>query len=143
MTAEELYGQDILLLTTMQAAVAANGEAVISTGIQTALQDIKQRLFTPLGSLFYDSNFGSRIIEFVRDENTPFNRSALVAEVKKRIALDPRVVQSSVKAKILSWNSEGISIEASFYLVSEVNPFNLVITFNSDLEMVIKDVNPN
>lgn len=127
----------------MQAAISANGEAVISTGIQTVLQDIKLRLFTPLGSLFYDSNFGSRIVEFVRDENTPFSRSALIAEVKKRIVLDPRVVQSSVKAEILSWDLEGISVEAGFNLISETNPFNFVITVNSDLEMVIKDVNPN
>lgn len=143
MVPEELYGQDVLLDDTMQGAIAANGEVVVSTGTQTVLQDIKLRLFTPLGGLFYDKNFGSRIIEFVKDENTSFTRQALAVEVKKRIALDPRVVKGSVSAKILSWDDKGVKIDTRFKLIGETNVFNFIIQVDSNLEMVIKDVNPN
>ena len=88
---EGIYGEDILLDQSMQAVVRANGELAVSEGTQTALQDIKLRLFTPLGGLFYDSEFGSGLIEFVKDENTVTNRLALAAEVKRRSNMDPRV----------------------------------------------------
>ena len=137
---EEIYGQDILLDDNMQAPLAATGEAVTSDGVQTVLQDIKLRLFTPLGSLFYDKAFGSRIIEFVKDENTMGNRLSLVAEIKSRIGMEPRVVPGKTQCKIISWDHAGVVCEASFELIDETHPFNLVIE-NSGMEMVIKDVN--
>ncbi|MBW2599331.1 MAG: baseplate assembly protein [Deltaproteobacteria bacterium] len=139
---EEIYGQDILLDGNMQASLAATGEAVTSDGIQTVLQDIKLRLFTPLGSLFYDKEFGSRIIEFVKDENTMGNRLALIAEIKSCINAEPRVVPGKTQCKVESWDHTGVVCEASFEIIDETHPFNLIIDINSDMEIVIKDVNP-
>lgn len=140
---EEVYGQDILLDETMQAVTAANGEAVVSDGIQTVLQDIRLRLFTPLGSLFYDRNFGSRITDFFHAENTLGNRQALVAEVTRRLNLEPRVEPGTATSTIMSWDHMGITMTATFYLVEEDHPFNFVIEIDEDKEMIIKDVNPN
>lgn len=139
---EKIYGQDILLDENMQASLAATGEAIVSDGIQTALQDIKLRLFTPLGSLFYDKEFGSRIIEFVKDENTMSNRLSLIAEIKSCINMEPRVAPGKIQCKIASWDYAGVVCEASFELIDETHPFNLIIEINSDMEIVIKDVNP-
>ncbi len=137
---EELYGQDILLTDEMQAAVAANGEVVVSTGLQTVLQDIKLRLFTPLGGLFYDQEFGSKVIEFVKDENTYMNRMALCVEVERTVGMDPRVVPGTVDCGIQSWDVEGVVLEVQFNLIDEQHPFNLIITITSEMEMVIQDV---
>ncbi len=139
---EEIYGQDILLDENMQATIAASGEAVTSDGIQTVLQDIKLRLFTPLGSLFYDKAFGSQVIEYVKDENTQGNRLSLIAEVKSCINTEPRVAPGKTQCKIVSWDHTGVVCEASFELIDETHPFNLIIEINSDMEIVIKDVNP-
>lgn len=139
---EEIYGQDILLDSDNQALVAANGEAVVSDGIQTVLQDIKLRLFTPLGELFYDREFGSRIHEFVKDENTPATRMALVAEVARRIGLEPRVQLGTVRCRLLKWDPEGVVLRADFYLIAVDHPFNLVIEIDESKALVIKDVNP-
>ena len=62
-TANELWGQDIALDDNGQARVAANGELVLTDGVETGVQDIKLRLFTRLGSLFYDLDFGSLIAQ--------------------------------------------------------------------------------
>ena len=140
-TAEEIYGQDILLDETMQAKTAANGDVVVSTGIETVLQDIKLRLFTPLGSLFYDVDFGSNIMLFVKEENTATTRRALIAEVKRRLNLEPRVVPETTTCSIVTWDHTGVTLKASFRLIDETHPFNLVISAGSNLEMVIKDVN--
>ena len=47
----DLWGQDIALDDSGQAKVAANGELVLTSGVETGVQDIKLRLFTRLGAL--------------------------------------------------------------------------------------------
>lgn len=139
----EIYGQDILLDEKMQALLAATGEPVTSAGTATVLQDIKLRLFTPLGGLFYDKNFGSELIKFIKDENTVSSRIALTAEVKMRINMEPRVIPGKTRCKILAWDHTGVVCEAQFELIDVTHPFNLVIEMNSsNKDMVIKDVNP-
>ncbi|MBF0454942.1 MAG: baseplate assembly protein [Magnetococcales bacterium] len=138
----ELFGQDIALGVDLSAPLAANGETLLAQGAATALQDIKLRLFTPLGSLFYDKDFGSLIHQFIKDENTTTNRMALATEVQFRIELDPRVEPQSCRVSILSWNHLSVKIQAWFRLVNISHPFNLVIQADSDKEMVITDVDP-
>ncbi|MBF0590183.1 MAG: baseplate assembly protein [Magnetococcales bacterium] len=135
-----LYGQDIKLNPAMQALTAANGEALIVDGIATALQDIKLRLFTPLGSLFYDKAFGSDVYLFIKDENTALNRQALAAEVQYRVELDPRVEPQSCRASVAKWNHNGVTIRFSFRLINTTHPFNMILTADADNSMVIKDV---
>lgn len=135
-----LFGQDIALDRNMVAMTAANGDALVVDGIATALQDIKLRLFTPLGSLFYDKEFGSLIHLFIQDENSRTNRMALVSEVQYRVELDPRVEPQSCRASVISWDHLGIVVKASFNLINVTNPFNLIITVDSDKQTVIDDV---
>ena len=52
-TDTDLWGQDIALDADMQAQVAANGTLVLTDGVDTGVQDIRLRLFTRLGNLFY------------------------------------------------------------------------------------------
>lgn len=137
---EDLYGQDIKLDDALQAAIAANGEAILADGVATVLQDIRLRLVTPLGTLFYDTAFGSLVYEYVKDENTPANRRGLAAEVAKRIDLDARVVPGSARCTIAAWDETGITLTATFRLIGETHPYNLVITVDSDMEMVMNDV---
>lgn len=137
---EEIYGQDILLDSTGQAVILASGEAQLSDGIETVLQDIKLRLFTPYGSLFYDRLFGSYLIDFVKDENTESNRIAVTAEVKRCINREPRVRPGTVTCTLVSWDHTGIVLRAVFSLIDVSHPFNMVITVDSDMEVVINDV---
>ncbi len=65
-----LWGEDIVIDSTNSPKIASNGELLLTSDVDTPLQDIKLRLFTPLGSLFYDKNFGSLIHEFIFDDNT-------------------------------------------------------------------------
>ncbi len=138
-----LYGQDFLLDGDGLVVIAASGEAGVSDGIGTVLQDITLRLKTPLGSLFYDKEFGSEIIYFVRDENTLANRLALIAEIEKRVQMDQRVVALSAAALVVSWDETGITAQVNFKIIDESHPQNLIITIDSDMSVVVSDVNPN
>jgi len=139
----DLFGQDIRIDADGQALVAANGELLLTSGPETGVQDVRLRLGTPLGELFYDVDFGSLIHEFFRDELTSANRSAFEAEVERRIEEDPRVASGSVSCSVAAWDENGFSARAAWTFIDEDHPFNLVISYDSDKKtMVISDVNP-
>lgn len=138
-----IYGQDIKIDENMQAVIAANGEAVLTQGPETGCQDIKLRLFQPLGDLFYDKGHGSKLLDWVYEENTETNRMGLVNEVARRVRMDPRVAYGTVSGKIISWDEKGIQVSVSWQFIGVDHLFNLVVEMDSTKnEMVIKDVNP-
>ena len=139
---EDLYGEDILLNESFQAVVVATGDTAVADGVQTCLQDLRLRLFTPLGELFYDRYFGSRLHEFVKAENTGAFRMALVAEVERRIRLDPWVLSESVVCTLVTRNHSGIEMAVDCRLIDDPSVYSLVIQMGDNMEMVIKDVYP-
>jgi len=139
---DKIFGQDIKLNETGQAMVAANGELLLTDGPGTGSQDIKLRLFTPLGTLFYDKEFGSLVHEWIKDENSLFARMGFCSEVVRRIRMDPRVLPGSESCSILYWDEKGIKSTASWRFINESHIYNLIIEVGTNMEMVIKDVNP-
>jgi hypothetical protein len=138
-----IYGQDILLDEHLQPVIAANGEAALTSGPQSVVQDIRLRLWTGREGLFYDTTWRAYVLDFVMDEGTDVNRMALCAEVTRRINEDPRVEPGSARCTVIRWDHTGITLEASFMVIGEDHPFNLVVETGGDkTEMVIKDVNP-
>lgn len=138
-----IYGQDIKLDDDMQAAVAANGELVLTDGTDTGEQDIKLALFTYLGTLFYDIEHGSTVFDWIKEESTATTRSAFCVEVARCINTDPRVVPMSSKCHILSWDEAGITASASWRFIDETHPFNLIFEVGADskISKVVEDVN--
>ena len=77
-TSPDLWGRDIALDDAGQARIAASGELILTDGVETGLQDIRLRLFTRLGTLFYDDEFGSLVHDWILEESTEANRTARV-----------------------------------------------------------------
>jgi phage baseplate assembly protein W len=141
--ASDLWGQCIALDRYGQARVAANGELILTDGVETGEQDIRLRLFTRLGELFYDKDFGSLIHDWILEESTRENRSALCAEVLMRVEMDPRVEPYSVSARILNWDDREIVVEARWRFIGEDQPSNLVMQLNkATRELIVEDVSP-
>jgi len=139
----ELFGQDIALDDAWQALVAANGEFVLTEGVETALQGIKLRLCTYLGTLFYDENYGSKVPDWIMEENDELTRISFVAEVKRCMNSEPSAKPGSSICSIRSWDETGIEAELEFQLIDSDHTYNLVIyADHSTKEMVIKDANP-
>ena len=139
-TANEFWGQDIALDDNGQARVAANGELVLTDGVETGVQDIKLRLFTRLDALFYDLDFGSLISDWFYEDRTATTRAAFLAEVTMRVEEDPRVVVGSVKSSLLAWNENSITVAVQWRFIGEDQPLNLVLTANKSVrELVIRD----
>jgi hypothetical protein len=139
----DVFGQDIKMGDDGRPLVAANGELILTRGTETGVQDVRLRLETPLGELFYDAEDGSLIHECYLDEGTGAGRAGFEAEVQRRIEEDPRVVLGSASCTAGFWDAKGFTANASWTFIDEDNPFNLVIGYDSsNREMVIKDVNP-
>lgn len=139
----DLWGQDIALDEHWQARVAANGELVLTDGVDTGVQDIALRIFTRLGNLFYDTDFGSLIHDWILEESTPVSRAAFEAEIIMRIEADPRVVVGTVKCVITAWDERSITARAAWRFLDEDSPANMVLQLNKKTqELVIRDAKP-
>lgn len=142
-TTTDLWGQDIALDASGQAKVAANGELVLTDGVDTGVQDIRLRIFTRLGALFYDKDFGSLIHDWILEESTAANRAAFESEIIMRVEEDPRTVVGSVRCSVTAWDAKSITALASWRFIDEDTPLNLVLQVNKEtLEMVIQDASP-
>jgi phage baseplate assembly protein W len=140
----DLWGQDIALDAYGQAVVAANGELVPTDGPATGVQDIRLRLFTRLGELFYNREFGSLIHDWVYGESTEESRAAFCAEVLMRVEADPRVVPYSVTASVLKWDEINLIATVNWRFIGEDQPFNLVMQYNKDTrELIVNDAYPD
>ena len=136
----DLWGQDIALDDAGQARVAANGELVLTDGVETGVQDIKLRLFTRLGALFYDLDFGSLISDWFYEDSTATTCAAFLAEVTMRVEEDPRVVVGSVKSRLLAWDERSIAVAVEWRFIDEDQPLNLVLQLDKSVrELVIRD----
>ena len=139
-TTTDLWGQDIALNAAGQARVAANGELVLTDGVDTGVQDIRIRLSTYLGTLFYDKTFGSLLPDWFYEDSTESSRAALCSELVMRTEEDPRVMPGSVSASILKWDDREIMVRVSWRFISEDSPMNLVLQADkSTRELVVKD----
>ena len=117
-----------------------NGELVLTDGVETGVQDIKLRLFTRLGALFYDLDFGSLISDWFYEDSTATTRAAFLAEVTMRVEEDPRVVVGSVKSRLLAWDERSIAVAVEWRFIDEDQPLNLVLQLDKSVrELVIRD----
>lgn len=130
-TAARLMGSDIMIGLSsgdfLAASVAANGELLLATGSQAALQQVGLRLYTMLGALWYDVEYGSLVFQWIREESTPLTRQALCQEVETRVNDDPHVVPGSASCAVRDWDESGVVLLLSLELVGAPHPYNLIL----------------
>ena len=146
-SATDLFGQDIALDSDWEPVVLADGSLSLCSGTDTANQDIALRLYTVLGALFYDVEFGSLVMMFVRDEFTALTRAALCAEVARRINADPAVQVGSATCAVRKWDESQVQLSASFTLINATHPENMVFsidvsTMTFRVDDLVADVDP-
>ncbi len=129
--AARLMGTDILVRLDsgdfLGAAVAANGELLLVTGADAALQQVGLRLYTMLGALWYDVEYGSRVLQWIREESTPLTRQALCQEVESRVGDDPHVEPGTAACEVRTWDESGVTLLLSLELIGAPHPYNLIL----------------
>ncbi len=127
-----IFGQDIALDDEQQAKVLANGELALTSGVDTAVQDVFLRLITPLGSLFYDPEYGSRLYEIIHEDAHELMKISLPNEIARRLELDSRIVLGSVKTEVNNEVEKAI-ITVSWRFIDDDVPYNLVLSFDKQI----------
>ena len=133
--------EDIYVDANLTPSVTVQGECVKVSGVDVINQDIRLRLQLPVGSLFYDVEFGSYLYLFINEENTAISRQALIAEIETRIDMDSRVIPLSVTASLISWDEKGITAKAEYKLYETETTEFLHISIGDDYVTVVEDVN--
>jgi len=64
------------------------------------LQDIKSKLFTDFGSLFYDKNYGAKVLRFIHGSRENLALLELKQAVKIALKTDDRIVTDSINVSI-------------------------------------------
>lgn len=128
-----IYGTD-LLYKNGEMNFAANGEALLVHEADTVVQDIMIRLSTYRGTLFYNQDYGSYLMDYILDEDTEDTRLAICDEIVRRVEEEPRVKIGSVTAKIVAWNIGSITAELSFALAGTESTYNLVLSIDKKLQ---------
>lgn len=91
------YGTDVRLDADGDVAVTPTGALAQIDGPALVAQDIAEEAATPLGSLPWDPQAGSNLLQWL---NSPWPRDAeVLAELRRLAAKDPRVDARTIDAR--------------------------------------------
>lgn len=106
------------------------GDAQIVEGKTCLLQDLRHRLMTPKGGLWYDPSYGIDIYQYMHLEDTPINQLSLQQELQDAVEADPRIEPGSVTVLIVEWDLEKIKVQVSCRPIDGGTPINLVLGYS-------------
>lgn len=124
----DIFGSDIMLNENMEVCLSANGELQLISNTDTVFQDIKLRLLTQAGTLFYNEDYGSNFPNFLMDDDT--NENALISEVIRTVEQDPRIEPYTCKVTIIENRAGYIKINLTYNLINEDTSINQTISID-------------
>lgn len=125
------FGYDIKLDDNMDVCLSVNGELILTCGEDTVFQDIKLRILTAIGSLFYDESYGSNFNQFIFDDD--ININSILSEVIRTVECDTRVEPYSVTTSLIENTKDNISISITYSLINEDTSINKTISINKSI----------
>lgn len=126
-----IFGSDILLNDNLEVCLSANGELQVVNSTDTVFQDIKLRLLTKKGTLFYNEEYGSNLPDFIMDDN--IDETSLISEIIRTVESDTRVEPYSVKVNILKNEMGKIEAEITYQLIGYDTNINEVISIDRNM----------
>ncbi len=108
-----LTDTDIRLDDNWQITAAANGDALLVSGLECFLQDIRIEALTQEGEVFYDETWGWSLLDFIQSQDDELLRLEIEQRVRTKLArrteIDPESIQTSVE-----FLEDTIAIHSSF-----------------------------
>lgn len=104
---------DMRLDESWQVAAAANGDALLISGLECFLQDIRIEALTQEGEVFYDETWGWSLLDFIQSQDDDLLRLEIAQRVRSKLArrteIDPETIQTTVDLR-----EDVIAIQVSF-----------------------------
>ena len=137
----EFLGQDWLCGESGDLATR-NGDAAMATPRQTVIQDVMDRISTPVGSVFYDKDYGCDLWKYRHKGITALKRLELLGDVEQALSEEPRLDPRYTTVTIDSWDLNEIRFTASMRVVGTDNDEIITLTVGDEITAAIQDFNP-
>lgn len=110
---------DIQLSDDGNFIITSSGDVALVDNNAELLQDIRHRLMTYPGDLWYEPEYGSRLLDYIQTEQTPINQQELLQEIRLGINADDRIDSSKTEVNLISWDERSIVTRATFQKATE------------------------
>ena len=108
--------EDIVLDENGNFVLASDGDALTITDADVVVQDVADELmtyFTMIAALGHD-DFGGRLQEFIKSENTLINTNAMLREITAVVKRHPNVVDDSIQVAMAKSRPGEFGFETKF-----------------------------
>lgn len=109
---------DIRLDKTWQLTQAADGDAPLCSDLECLYQNIILEALTQPGDLFYDSDFGWGLYDFIQSEDTSLTRLEIEQRVRSKLQKREQIQSDSIEIA-LDFQEDVLSIFCSFCFTEE------------------------
>ena len=131
---DDIFGTDIMCDENLQIVLGVNDfQTVKSTNC--ALQGVKRRLKTPLGSIFYDRSYGSKLHTFIQATKDNVLIRSFKKEVQTTLKKEPLVDNDSIIVNVYDHDDFSFYCEAGFNFLNHNNNQNLVIGIGQNIKI--------
>jgi len=121
-------------------ALDANGDFIVDTDGDLALvegrdclgQDIRHRVITPKGALWYDEDYGVGLQQHLHSEDRSGSRTEIEKNIEEDLTKEPRVDPFSIEAQVTEMTADEIKLMLAATPQGESNPLNLVVGADSE-----------
>lgn len=95
-----MMGTDIRLADNWQPTQAADGDALLCSGMDAAYQEISFEAVTQPGDLIFDMDFGWGLYEFIQSEDDELTRLELVTRARQKLQRRTEIAPDSIDISI-------------------------------------------
>lgn len=117
---------DIKLTESWQLTQATNGDAPIIADIECLIQDIKLEALTQEGELFYDSDYGWSLLDFIQSDDDDLIRLEIIERVKSKLERRSEIDIESVQTGI-QFEEDALRLNVSFRLSNSGQDYSIDI----------------
>jgi len=120
---------DIKLDMDWQLTPAANGDAILTSGIECVLQDIQCEALSQEGELFYDEEWGWSLLDFVQAQDEELTRVEIRQRIETKLSRRPEIDVESIEVSI-NFQSDKLLISVAFKFADSPEKYELNFTLD-------------
>lgn len=129
---------DIKLTESWKLTQATNGDAPIIADIECLIQDIKLEALTQEGELFYDSDYGWSLLDFIQSDDDDLIRLEIKERVKSKLERRPEIDTESIQTSI-QFEEDVLKLNLLFRLINGDQDYSIDIELSRVNVEVIDD----
>lgn len=125
----ELNDVDIKLDADWQLTPAANGDALLTTGVECTLQDIQCEALSQEGELFFDEEWGWSLLDFVQSIDDELTRIEIQQRIESKLAKRNEIDVESIEV-FIDFMDDRLLIRVKFKLIDTSEQYELSLAID-------------